>query len=200
MAKGIIYLMSTAVSGLVKIGKTGTANYQERMRFLEANGYYNVAGYKRFFAIELDDYDDKESLLKEIFSKHQVGNSELFALDLDLVRQLLLSFDGKVIYPEKVNKDKEFDEVTTARKQGALFSFYKKGLKDGDEISFIADPAIVATVAGERDVEYGGQTWKLSPLTYKIFEDKGQLNSSGAYQGASYWQFNNQKLKDMPDK
>lgn len=81
MAKGIIYIMSTAVSGLIKIGKTGTSNYQERMRALEANGYYNVAGLKRFFAIELEDFDDKKSLLHEIFSKHQVGNSELFALE-----------------------------------------------------------------------------------------------------------------------
>ena len=40
MAKGIIYIMTTAVSGLVKIGKTGKTNYPERMRFLEANGYY----------------------------------------------------------------------------------------------------------------------------------------------------------------
>jgi len=200
MAKGIIYLMSTAVSGLVKIGKTGTNKYPERMRFLEANGYYNVAGLRRYFAIELDDYDEKESLLHEIFSKHQVGNSELFALDQDLIRQLLLTFDGKVIYPEKINKEKEFDEVATARRQGALFSFYRKGLENGDEINFIADKTIVATVAGEREVEYGGQAWKLSPLTYKIFEDKGQLNGSGAYQGANYWQWNGKKLKDLPDK
>jgi hypothetical protein len=200
MSKGILYLMSTAVSGLVKIGKTGTKNYPERMRFLEANGYYNVSGLRRYFAIELDDYDEKESLMHEIFSKHQVGNSELFALDQDLVRQLLLSFDGKVIYPEKVDKEKEFDEVATARRQGALFSFYRKGLKDGDEIKFIADNTIVATITGEREVEYGGQAWKLSPLTYKIFEDKGQLNTSGAYQGANYWQWNGKKLKDLADK
>jgi hypothetical protein len=200
MAKGIIYLMSTAVSGIVKIGKTGTNNYPERMRFLEANGYYNVAGLKRYFAIELEDYDDKESLLHEIFSKHQVGTSELFALDQDLIRQLLLSFDGKVIYPEMVDKEKEFDEVATTRKQSALFSFYRKGLKNGDEIRFISDKTIIATVAGEREVEYGGQTWKLSPLTYKIFEDKGQLNSSGAYQGANYWQWNGKKLKELADK
>lgn len=192
--------MTTAVSGLVKIGKTGVSNYPERMRFLEANGYYNVVGLKRFFAIELEDYDAKESLLHEIFSKHQVGTSELFALDQDLIRQLLLSFDGKVIYPEMVNKEKEFDEVATTRKQSALFSFYRKGLKDGDEIRFISDKAIIATVAGEREVEYGGQLWKLSPLTYKIFEDKGQLNSSGAYQGANYWQWNGKKLKELHDK
>jgi hypothetical protein len=199
MAKGIIYLMTTAVSGLVKIGKTGTSNYSERMRFLEANGYYNVAGLKRYFAIEVEDYDDKESLLHETFSKHQVGNSELFALDQDLIRQLLLSFDGTVIYPENINKEREFDQVSTVRKQGALFSFYRKGLKDGDEIAFIADKSITATICGEREVEYGGQKWKLSPLTYKIFDDKGQLNSSGAYQGANYWESQGKKLKDLPD-
>jgi len=197
--KGIIYIMTTAVSGLIKIGQTGTSNYQERMRNLEANGYYNVSGLKRFFAIELDDYIDKEILLKEIFNKHRVGNSELFALDYDLVRQLLLSFDGKVIYPKDVDKEKEFDEVSKAREQGARFSLYKKGIKDGEEVVFISDKEITAKVVGEREVEYGGQVWKLSPLTYKIFEQKGELNSSGAYQGAAYWQYKGKKLKDLPD-
>jgi len=199
MTKGIIYILTTAVSGLIKIGKTGTNNYQERMRFLEANGYYNVSGLKRFFAIELADYDDKECLLHEIFGKHQVGSSELFALDQDLVKQLLLSFDGKVVYPEKIDKEKEFDEVTLARQQGALFSFYKKGLRNGDQISFIPDHNVTATISGEREVDYDGQTWKLSPLTYKVFENKGQLNSSGAYQGANYWQYNNKRLKSLPN-
>lgn len=199
MANGIVYIMTTAVSGLVKIGKTGTNNYKERMRFLEANGYSNVSGLKRFFAIELEDYDDKESLLHEVFNKHQVGSSELFALDQELVRQLLLSFDGSVIYPEKVDKEREFDEVSRTRKQSARFSFYKKGLKDGDVITFSTDRNITAVVASEREVMYDAQLWKLSPLTYKIFEQKDQLNSSGAYQGAAYWTFDGRKLKDIPD-
>ena len=55
MSKGIIYVMTTAVSGLIKIGKTQTKQYPERMRFLEANGYYNVVGLKRLFAIEVAD-------------------------------------------------------------------------------------------------------------------------------------------------
>lgn len=199
MAKGILYIMTTAVSGLIKIGKTGTVNYLERMRFLEANGYYNVVGLKRFFAIELEDYDEKESLLHEIFSKHRVGSSELFSLDQELVRQLLLSFDGTIVYPENINKDREFDEVTKTRRQGALFSFYNKGLKDGDIIVFSLDDTITAIVAGEREVKYDEQLWKLSPLTYKIFEQRNELNTSGAYQGAAYWKFENQKLKDIPD-
>lgn len=191
--------MTTAVSGLIKIGKTGTSNYQERMRFLESNGYYNVSGLKRFFAIELEDYDDKESLLHEIFNRSQVGSSELFSLDQELVRQLLLSFDGDVIYPEKVNKEREFDEVSKTRRQSARFSFYQKGLKDGDVILFNSDQTISAVVAGEREVEYGDQLWKLSPLTYSIFEQKNKLNTSGAYQGAAYWVYGDRKLKDIPD-
>jgi len=197
--KGVIYIMTTAVSGLIKIGQTGISNFQERMRNLEANGYYNVTGLKNFFAIELEDYEDKENLLKEIFSKHQVGNSELFALDYELVRQLLLSFDGKVIYPENINKEKEFDNVSKVRKQGERFSFYQKGLKNGDEIVFCDDQEITAKVCGEREVEYEGQIWKLSPLTYKIYEQKGRLNKAGTYQGAAYFEYNGIKLKDLPN-
>ncbi len=199
MTKGVIYVTTTAVSGLIKIGKTGSSSYKKRMRFLEGNGYNNVVGLKRFFAIELDDYDDKESLLHEVFSKHRVGSSELFALDEELVQQLLLSFDGNIIYPEAVDKDKEFDEVTESRKQSALFSFYRKGLKDGDTIVFSTDRSIVATVAGAREIEYNDQIWKLSPLTRKIFEEKDQRNASGAYQGAAYWEYAGEKLKDIKD-
>ncbi len=197
--KGIVYIMTTAVSGLIKIGKSGTDSYKERMRFLEANGYANVTGLKRFFAIELEDYGDKESLLHEIFSKHRVGTSELFALEEDLTQQLLPSFDGKVIYPESIDKEREFDEVSKSRKQSALFSFYRKGMHDGSVVTFAADPSITAIVVGEREVEYEGQVWKLSPLTRRLFEQKGQLNPSGSYQGAAHWVSGGKKLKDMKD-
>jgi len=197
--KGIIYIMTTAVSGLIKIGQTGTNNYQERMRNLEANGYYNVAGLKRFFAIELEDYAEKEALLHDIFNKHQVGESELFALDQELIRQLLLSFKGKVIYPENIDQEREFDEVTKVRKQSRLFSFYKKGLKNGDEIVFKDDETITAKIVGEREVEYDGQIWKLSPLAYKLYEQHRELNTSGAYAGADYFKYKGKKLRDLPD-
>lgn len=197
--KGVIYLMTTAVSGLVKIGQTGTNNYQERMRNLEANGYYNVAGLKRFFAIELEDYAEKEPLLHDIFNKHRVGESELFAPDQELIRQLLLSFKGRIIYPENIDQEKEFDEVTKVRSQGRLFNFYKKGLKNGDEIIFKDDQSITAKVVGEREVEYGGQVWKLAPLAYKLYEQRGKLNTSGAYAGADHFTYKGKKLRDLPD-
>lgn len=112
MAKGIIYVMTTVVPGLIKIGKTGADNFESRMYHLERNGYFNVPGLKRKFAIEVDQYDEKEVMLDEIFSKSKVPNSELFALDADLVVQLLSSFDGKQIYPETISKDEVFTTAT----------------------------------------------------------------------------------------
>lgn len=116
MAKGIIYVMTTVVPGLIKIGKTGSENFESRMYSLERNGYFNVVGLKRKFAIEVDDYDEKEVLLDEIFSKSKVPNSELFALDADLVVQLLSSFEGRQVYPETISKEEVFT-VATAEHQ-----------------------------------------------------------------------------------
>ncbi|MBQ6368395.1 MAG: DUF4357 domain-containing protein [Erysipelotrichaceae bacterium] len=115
MARGILYVMTTVVPGLVKIGKTGITNFEQRMYNLEHNGYSNVVGLKRHFAIEVDDYDEKETLLHTIFSKSQVENTELFALDINLVVQLLSSFEGNQIFPQGKPKEEVFDEATSQR-------------------------------------------------------------------------------------
>lgn len=111
MARGIIYVMTTVVPGLIKIGKTGSDNFESRMYNLERNGYSNVTGLKRNFAIEVEDYDEKENLLDEIFRKSKVPNTELFALDIDLVINLLSSFEGVVVYPKEKSKEKIFDDT-----------------------------------------------------------------------------------------
>lgn len=113
--KGIIYIMSTAVNGLVKIGQTKTEQYSERMRVLESNGYRNVTGLKREYAIEVSEYKNKEKMLHEIFSKSRISDTELFALDKDIVLQLLSSFDGKVIFPVNENKEEIFENATENR-------------------------------------------------------------------------------------
>ena len=99
MAKGIIYITTTSVTGLIKIGKTESDKFQNRMAILEQNGYWNVNGLKRYYAVEVDDYDEKEKLIHTIFSKSQVATSELFALDKELAKEVLQSFGGKQIYP-----------------------------------------------------------------------------------------------------
>lgn len=115
MAKGVIYVMTTVVPGLIKIGKTRTDQFENRMYTLERNGYFNVVGLKRKFAIEVEDYDEKELLLDEIFAKSNVQGSELFSLDADLVIQLLSSFEGRQVYPKAMTKEEVFTVVTEVR-------------------------------------------------------------------------------------
>ena len=73
MAKGIIYIMETVVPGIIKIGKTRTDQFENRMNYLEKNGYSNVSGLKRRLAIEVDEYNEKERIIHDIFSKSRVG-------------------------------------------------------------------------------------------------------------------------------
>lgn len=136
MAKGIIYVMTTAVSGLIKIGKTRSDQFESRMYNLEKNGYSNVSAHKRCFAIEVDEYEAKETLLHEIFSKSQVGNSELFALDKDLVVRLLCSFEGVQVFPEKETKMDSFEKAEIANQDGL----------DGTYIHCDKSGAVVATL------------------------------------------------------
>lgn len=135
MAKGIIYIMSTAVEGLIKIGITD--NFERRMSQLEGNGYRNVTGLKRQFAIEVEDYDLKEMVLDEVFANSRVGNTELFSLDLNRTIQLLSSFEGRIIYPTEEKKAEIFKNATEAVQSSDLpngtYSYSFKSQTDGQK-------------------------------------------------------------------
>ncbi len=118
MAKGVIYVCSTAVDGLIKIGKT--TDFNKRMYELELNGYRNIAGLRRQFAIELEDYNEIENLLDDLFSKSRVGNTELFSIDLNKVIQLLSAFQGRQVYPTTETKKQVFERATDAIQTGLL--------------------------------------------------------------------------------
>lgn len=204
MAKGIIYVMSTVVDGLIKIGKTGSNNFESRMYNLEHDGYRNVVGLRRQFAIEVDDYDEKERLLDNIFSKSQVPNTELFALDIQLVIQLLSSFEGKVVYPPCETKDEIFDEAVEKAKTAEAtkaqrrepFRFSMIHLKPGDKVyhynpaTGTADWNQVAVVADDKRIEYEGEITSLTALAKKL------ENTSNALQGPYHFTIDGKESLD----
>lgn len=178
MAKGIIYLMSTAVQGLVKIGKTQTGQFENRMRYLESNGYFNVVGLKREFAIEVEDYDEKEALLHDIFERSQVSNSELFSVNLGMVKQLLASFSGRIVYPKSSSAEAEFNKAEN--EISSTFFINGKSKKSGKEFSgtliisngkFILKKESIVADIGERYLDSG---WAKFERQMKI-DDNGVL-------------------------
>ncbi len=201
MEEGIIYIMATLMPTIIKIGRTEEKQFKERMRKLETDGYNQMNGLKRYFAIKVSNYIGKERLLQDVFAQQRIGKTELFCLDAELVVSLLTEFGGKIIYPETQdnNNEKEIATLSKTITQNRLFSFYKKGIPEGAIVTFIKDKDITAKVVGDREVEYQGDTWKLSGLARKLFEDRGEVNKSGAYQGAAYFEYKGKKLKDLPD-
>lgn len=134
--RGIIYIMTTAVPGLIKIGKTD--NFEKRMYDLEHNGYRNVTALKRCFAIEVEDYSEKERMLHNIFEKSRLADTELFAVDVDLAMQLLVSFDGTIIYPRSESREELFEDSTDKqygkRIPDGTYFFKKRKKSDNKEV------------------------------------------------------------------
>ena len=112
MAKGVIYCMTTIVPGLIKIGSTKDKDeYQRRMYLLEKDGYRNVTGLKRYYAVEVDDYQAQEQELFEIHKAGRVGNTELFAAEIGIVAKQMSRLKGTKVYPEDISEEEVLIEA-----------------------------------------------------------------------------------------
>ena len=191
MAKGIIYAM-TCTQGLIKIGKTETTQFENRMRRLEDDGYKNFNGFKRQFAVEVNDYDQKEILVHRLFDKSQVKINgkgiEMFAVDLPLVIDLLKAFDGKQIYPSTT---KAADPAPAKRTPSKPLTFEMLGIPVGSTLVYVDDPGItVTTTDGKNHVLYQNQVYTMSGLVVR-------LKNGGSWQGSAYLLYNGKRLTEI---
>lgn len=182
---GVIYIMTTAVEGLIKIGKTN--NFEERMRYLEQNGYWNVSGLQRFYAVRVQNYDDKERLIHTIFSKSQVADSELFALDKRVAKDMLESFDGEQVYPPV----QRIPEPQPGPAKAPKLTFDMIGIPIGSTLEYISDSTVTCkTINLKSGVEYQGKRYTLSGLVT-------HLRNGGSWRGGAFFTYNGEKLTDM---
>lgn len=82
-----------------------------------------------------------------------------------------------------------------SKKESRLFSLNEHGLI-GKHITYINDKNITVRVVDDRDVEFEGKKWKLSPLVRELETRRGTVNSSGAYSGPMYWEYNGINIID----
>lgn len=98
MSKGYVYIMTSSIDGLIKIGKSKDWNRRCQSE-LESNGYKNANGLKTYFVVETDDQDEIESIMHDIFRESRVSNFELFAVDKDRAKRVLSKM-GRQVFPE----------------------------------------------------------------------------------------------------
>lgn len=111
MSKGYVYIMTTAVDGIIKIGRSD--NWTRRCQDqLESNGYKNMNGLKTYFVVKVDNQEEIESIMHDIFRESRVSNFEMFAVDKDRAKRVLSKM-GEQVYPEENNIAKNETETTT---------------------------------------------------------------------------------------
>ncbi len=93
--------------------------------------------------------------------------------------------------PDKMRRINNFKA-----KIGGGLSFQELQLV-GLDIEFCDDASIIAHVVNDKEVEFEGKKWRLSPLTKEIQTRRGMVNESGSYSGAQYWEYDGIRLTDI---
>ena len=93
--------------------------------------------------------------------------------------------------PDKMRKTNNFNQKDT---RGLSFEALQLV---GLDIDFIEDPSYRAHVISDKEVEFEGKKWRLSPLTKEIQTRRGKVNASGSYQGAWWWEYDGIRLYDI---
>lgn len=129
MSKGYVYIMTSTIEGLIKIGKTKewTRRCQSE---LETDGYKNINGLKTYFVVECDNYDEIENIMHDIFRESRVSNIEAFAVDKDRAKRVLSKM-GNQVYPEIISSKttkitQKVPKNNNSNNINSYFSFWNK--------------------------------------------------------------------------
>lgn len=136
-------------------------------------------------------YEEKAGLqiAKTEIINHQVWNDKSINQRADWIIAYLLN--DVLPIPDNMRKTNNFSP-----KEGRYLSFQNLQLI-GLDISFVDDPSIIAHVVSDKEVEFEGKKWRLSPLTKEIQTRRGKVNASGSYQGAWWWEFDGIRLSEI---
>lgn len=98
------------------------------------------------------------------------------------------------IFEQTIEEKKEqifAEKVKIESERKSPFSFFKCGIREGENIVFVNDPTIICTVAGDREIKYQSEIMSLSALAKKI------LNKNTSIQGTLYFTYNGEVLSAL---
>jgi hypothetical protein len=183
----------------IKIGITD--NLERRIKELDNTSV--ALPFECYYAVEVKDASKIEKKIHEGLDDKRIRqNREFFNISPEKAYEILL--DIELLLGEEAEVDLFGDNVEIEtrspkgnRTKGERFDFYVKGLKDGDQVTFIDDKSIVAIVANSRQVLFEGELWYLSALARELYTRRNQVSLSGSYQGPAYFLYNGTKLNEI---
>lgn len=195
----IIYILTNpAMPGLIKIGKTGQADVEDRMRQLYGTGV--PFPFECNYACRVKDGAEAEKALHFAFGDHRVNSSrEFFRLAPERVVAILKMLQEEEV-TSQVTREIESETGEDERNSGERFkrsrrpnmNFVELGIPIGSVLKF-RDGTVEVKVISEKKVDYKGEPTSLTAATRKIlsYEDDYPLQPS------PHWTFNGKRLDEI---
>ena len=201
MDKGIIYILTNdSMPGLIKIGIT---NRPIRERLKELDSTELPTPFNLYYAIEIDNYKQKEKLIHKAYAKDRIRlNREFFKVEPENATALLKAVGGKEIDPSNINitidetgKEISPDTFDARLPQAPITTFEMLDIPLGSTLTFTRDDRIECEVVENRKVEFKGEITSLSQLSRSILH-KFYNWKSNYINGFQFWEFENEILTD----
>ena len=201
MGKGIIYVFyNDSMPGLVKIGRTN--NIKERLRQLDNTSI--PTPFCLHYAVEVDDYEDKENNIHLALAPHRVRDSrEFFRVARETAVAALKITGGKEVDTEynNISIDEEGREVSAEVYEKKLpnkpkTDFEKLGISVGSILELTRNLSIKCEVINSKEVKYNDEIASLSRITSKIMECIFGWKHDVKVNGFEYWEYEEEILTE----
>lgn len=207
--KGYVYILTNPSfrEDWVKIGKSSRP---VDIRSKELDNTAVPLPFEIFATMETDKYNEVEKLVHKTIDRltdlRIRQNREFFnvapQIALDIFRDIALTIDDAIVLEYHDNKPilpacpttSPSDFAPKSPRRGR-FKFSMVGIKIGELVTF-TPTGIEVKVASDDSVEYEGRIYKLSPFV-GTFMPEERRNTSGAYQGAKYFNYKGRILDDL---
>lgn len=188
--------------GLIKIGITGQADVESRMKQLYTTGV--PVPFECNYACKVKNSSDAEKALHFAFGDSRVNpNREFFKIAPERVVAVLKLLQleevtlqvNKEIESETDNEDRQSSERLKIRSRRPVMNFLELSIPVGSVLKF-RDSADEVIVVNERRVKFKGEEMSLTAATRKILE----LAEDYPLQPSPYWSFNGKSLYELYDE
>ncbi len=195
MGDTVYIVTNEAMPGLVKIGITSKP-IEERLKELAS-----VTGvplpFSCYYAAEVEDAGNLEDVLHKAYADNRVNpNREFFSISPEAARTILKQFEiSDRTVSEQFENDAEkaaFEKISKVR---SFFDFTEIGIKPGEEIEFVRDSNIKATVYDDSTINFNGIITSLSAAAGEILNKDKETKSR--YNGVLYWNYKGQTLYEL---
>lgn len=195
MSEFVYILTNPKMPDLIKIGRT--ENLEERLKRLSSHPGVPVP-FEVFYCCEVEDGPDVERRLHLGFSDHRINpKREFFEINPERVKIILEGWAIRDATPEDdfVDSPEEQDSLNRARSRQPFFTFPTVDIPIGSKLTFIRDETKIATVTGDREIEFEGTRSSLSEIALDILKTCYGLKRK-ACRGPDFWIFEGETLNE----